>query len=356
MTFHLPINPVSFGQVSINLLKELYKRGATPPVFAKGDINLSAFDHLDDNFKKWLSERLSYALSVHDRSQDTLYLWHISGLFESLSRENLAFTFHETNQLTAVEHNILRQQKKVLVSSNYTKKVFEEAGLNNVVYCPLGFDSDSFKKLPRDFKNDDKIVFGLRGKLEKRKHTLKILSAWSKKYGGNEKYRLDCSIQNNFMPVEQQEAWIAQALGGSIPWNINFLPFQAQNSYFNMVLNAVDIDLTGMSGCEGFNLPLFQSLCIGKQAVVLNAHVHKDFCDEKNSVLVDPSGMIDADDGVFFRKGDKFNQGAWFDFKEDDLIAAMETAEKSAKETNTEGMKLAERFTYKNTLDIIASL
>lgn len=350
--FQLPLNTVSFGQVSVNLLKGLFNKGVSPCVFTRGNVDLSAYT-LPEPFIKWLQGCIDSALDKHNRSNSTVNLWHIHGLMESLSKENDAFTFHETNQLTPTEVNILSQQRKVFVSSNYTKQVFEAAGLNNVVYCPLGFDKDSFKKLDKNFHMDDIITFGICGKLEKRKHTLKVLSAWAKKYGGNAKYRLNCHIQNPHMQVEAQEAMINSAFNGRRPWNINFLGYQVKNEVFNDALNAIDINLTGMSGCEGFNLPLFQSLCIGKQAVVLNAHVHKDYCKNNNSFLVPTQGIIDAHDSIFFAKGQKFNQGTWFDFDEDTFIAAMELSEKKAKEVNLEGIKLSEEFTYKKTLEIL---
>ena len=266
-------------------------------------------------------------------------------------------TFHETNELTPEEVNILKEQDKVFVTSNYTKSVFESHGLSNVIYCPLGFDASHFRKIDlSDEKDEGVIVFGLRGKLEKRKHTLKILSAWVKAFGANPKYRIDCSIYNPHIPQDIQQQMIYSAFPhGEMPFNVNMLPSVQENSKYNLCLNAADIDLTGMSGCEGFNLPLFQSLCLGKHAVVLNAHVHKDFCNAANSILVEPNGVLDADDGFFFKKGQPFNQGTWFDFDEDSLIEAMRVAVErfEANNNNEVGERLKDEFTYQRTVDTI---
>ena len=71
--------------------------------------------------------------------------------------------------------------------------------------------------------------------------------------------------------------------------------------------------------------------------------------------MVEPSGEVDCYDSVFFKKGSTFNQGTFYDWKEEDVINAMEQAEKKAGQINTEGQKLADKLTYKNTVDVILS-
>ena len=76
---------------------------------------------------------------------------------------------------------------------------------------------------------------------------------------------------------------------------------------------SIDIDLTGLSGGEGWNLPAFNCTALGKWSVVLNASAHKDWATESNSILVEPSGQIPVDDGLFFKTGLPINQGKFFD-------------------------------------------
>jgi len=49
---HVPINKLSFGQVSINILKEVHKRGLQPFIFTIGQDDFGAFK-LSDDFKSW---------------------------------------------------------------------------------------------------------------------------------------------------------------------------------------------------------------------------------------------------------------------------------------------------------------
>lgn len=348
----LPINNLSFGNVSYLILKELHKRNYPICLFPYGGkVDLNSYS-MSTDFVEWIKYNLENSQIFFNSENSSLELWHVCGSQEGIGKKQNLITFHETDSLTKTEINLLKQKDNVFVTSNYTKSVFENHGVQNVKYFQPSIDYDTYRRLERDFNITDRICFGLRGKLEKRKHTSKILKAWVKRFGGNLKYRLDCSIFNPFLPAKDQSMFILSELGGKIPGNVNILPFQDLNETFNITLNAVDIDLTGMSGCEGFNFPLFQSLIIGKQAVVLNAHVHKDYCNKNNSFLVEPkSNMIPANDGIFFKNGEKFNQGNWFDFDDDEFISQCEKASLKAKERNLEGEKLKEIFTPKNMID-----
>ena len=356
LNLNVPVNPVSFGQVGFNLLKQAYKLGEEVTLFPIHQIDPSAFK-VDAGFSEWVQSSIGRVEENFNRENPTLKLWHINGLFDSVGSNPYAFTFHETDRLTKQEITILRSLKGVFVSSRYTKKVFEDHGIENVIYCPLGFDTNHFHEedVPVD---EGVVVFGLRGKLEKRKHTVKVLLAWAKEFGGDPAYRLDCSIFNQFLDPAHQNQIVGQAFadaGMEAPWNMNFLPMQPRNEDYNLTLNASHIDLTGMSGCEGFNLPFFQSLCLGKHAVALDAHVHKDFADKENSSLVNPSGMIDVYDGIFFQQGAPFNQGQIFDWKDEDFISACHDAIQRYKEepVNFKGQKLKYEFSYKRTWGII---
>jgi hypothetical protein len=113
--------------------------------------------------------------------------------------------------------------------------------------------------------------------------------------------------------------------------------------------------LTGLSGGEGWNLPAFNATCLGKWSIVLNATSHKDWANENNSILVEPTGEIECHDQVFFQKGSDFNQGVFYDWEEDAIFNAMENAEKKVGQINAEGQKLAANLTYSNTTDKILS-
>jgi len=348
-----PINSLSFGNCSYNILREFFKKGLKPNLFLIGDkADVSSFDKIEKDFVDWIQMCAAKAQVKHSRELPGFKLWHINGSLTSFCNSQSLFTFYELDSPTKAELNVLNNQKNIFVSSSYTKKVFEDFSVKNVTHCPLGFDSIHFNKTNRKY-NDDQITFGLVGKLEKRKQHHKVLSAWVKKYGDNPKYVLNCAIQNPFLSSEQQSGALVNILKKKY-FNVNFLGFMPTNSAYNDYLNSNDI-IIGMSAGEGWGLPEFQSLCLGKHGVILNAHAYKDWANSENAVLVDPSGKIDAYDGVFFNEGSPFNQGKYFDWDEDAFISACEEAEKRLEKNpiNKEGEKLAEKFTWQKTAEII---
>ena len=102
-------------------------------------------------------------------------------------------------------------------------------------------------------------------------------------------------------------ALIANALNGRPVGNVNFLPHLPKNSEVNEFINSIDIDLSGMSGAEGWNLPSFNATCLGKWSLV----------------------------------------------NDSDFLAALEIAESRAKTPNTEGEGMRDKFTYSKTIDSI---
>jgi hypothetical protein len=223
-------------------------------------------------------------------------------------------------------------------------------------------EKERYQNLLNDYTNKDyipdKIVFGLFGKLEiTRKRTLKTLSMWAKKYGNNPKYVLHAAIANPHMKPEDQSRLILNALEGKKYWNITFLPMVQSNAEYNDIINSVNIVLA-LSGGEAFGLPEFHAVGLGKHCVGLNAHAYKDYMNDSNSVLINPSSKIPCYDGIFFHEGQPFNQGNFYDWDEDEAIAAMEQAEQryAINPVNIAGQEL-KKWTYEDTIkEIVENL
>lgn len=351
----VPVNKLSFGNCSINILFELFKMKRDPTIFlVGGQADFSTFSNsIPNGFLDWFKSCYSGAQSRHLRENPTFKLWHLNGSLNSFSDDQYLFSFYELDSPTPSELNIVKNQKHVFFSSNLAVDSFTKRGCSNVSYCPLGLDSNSFFK-KHSKKETDKIVFGLAGKLEKRKQHNKVIKNWAKKYGNNPKYLLNCAISNPFLSREQYEGSINSILDGQKYFNINFLNFMENNFVYNDYLNYNDI-MIGMSSAEGWGLPEFQSVALGKHAVILNAHSYSEWANEDNSILVNPSGKIPCYDGVFFNEGQEFNQGSYFDWNDEEFISACEKAEQRFNDSNNNyaGEKLAKKFTWEKTTKAI---
>jgi len=352
LALDLAINNLSFGQVSVAILREFYCRGAYPNVFPlAGQVDISTQKN-DEGFNKWLGHVANKSQTEHNREKTSLKLWHINGSLQSYSNtDSRLITFHETDSLTPTEINVLKNQDKVYVTSNFTKDVFNSFGISSE-YLPLGFDSHNFSILEKRPTLDGVIQFGIGGKLEVRKGHLKTLGLWAKRYGNNKDYRLNVAVHNPFLKPEHSQALINQALEGKSYWNINFLPYMATNAEYNQFLQANDIYLA-LSGGEGRGLPEFHSVALGTHIVALRAHAYLDYLNDDNAVFVTPNSKRPAIDGIFFHANTPFNVGNFFDFGESDFHVACEDAIVRAKKgRNIHGLEL-QKITYSNTVDIL---
>jgi hypothetical protein len=63
--------------------------------------------------------------------------------------------------------------------------------------------------------------------------------------------------------------------------------------------------------------------------------------------------LKDCYDGVFFNKGQAFNQGQFFDITDQEMENAILKSVSYAKTPNLEGLKLQKQFTYEKTVETI---
>lgn len=356
--FDAPFNSLSFGNVSFNLLKEMYKKNLHPIIFPHGDkVNFEAFGPLSKDFISWFENCVKNRYSSISRDVPTLKLWHLNGSERKLSDRQFLLTFHETTCVTREESTIVGLQDHTFLSSKFSQQIFDLHRVKgSYSVANIGFDSDSFFETGKKYFDNSEIVhFVLMGKFEKRKHTKKIIQLWIKKFGNNQKYRLTCCVTNPFLNQDQMNSVLMDCLApfGGKPFNVNFVPYLKTNAEVNDLVNSAHVDLTGLSGGEGWNLPAFNATCLGKWSVVLNATAHCDWANESNSVIVNPDGQEPVHDGVFFVDGAPFNQGSFFTFNEDEAVAAMELAAKKSFSKNSNGIRLKEKFSYRNTLETI---
>lgn len=348
-------NSLSFGNVSYNIARELYKKDVKTSIFPIGNnFDFSAFSNIEKDFKDWIEDSTNRRLTSIKKDTPCLSIWHLNESEQTIGRNSFLYSFYELDNPTLTEKNLCEIHEKTIFSSAHAKKCFNNVGADNVENVPLGFDTDFFETKKTYMPN--KIHFGLIGKWEKRKNTEKIIKAWAKKYGNNPDYQLTCCVINPFFDNNQMNSIIGNALNQKMYGNINFLPRLKTNQEINELMNSIDIDLSGLSGAEGWNLPSFNSSCLGKWSIVMNHTSHKDWANKSNSILIEPSSQKSAEDGVFFNKNSAFNQGQINTISEEEIISAFELSESYKGKYNTEGSNLKDKFSYENTVTSILNL
>jgi hypothetical protein len=359
INIQMPINSLSFGNVSFGILNELKNREFNDfLLFDIGNPDLVAFDKIreDQVFIEWVNSKRRDILQKFSKNDEGLKLWHISSSESSISKNQSLFTFHELDSITDVEKNILNNQKVVFVTSKYTKNVFIDGGVKvPVVVVPLGFDSLHFKNTNKLYHPKEVTHWSIFGKFEHRKRHEKTIRAWIKKFGGNYAHVLNLNIYNTFLKPEHNNAILAQIFENKPkPFNVNILPFSTTLSELNEVYNNTDI-VIDMSGAEGFSLPSFTCVCLGKHAIVHNNTGIKEWANSENAVLIEPDSKINSKDGMFFSGEGMFNIGNIHDYNEDEFIHGLDTVFNNFqnKRVNEKGKELINQFSWKNCVDII---
>ncbi len=355
-TLNLPLNNVSFGQVSLALCRDIFERGLMPSIFPIGGVDISS-QQISPEFGAWLQDCINKSTTEHKRSIPCFRLWHLDGSLFSVSDKTILMSFLESDAPTQAEINCVRNQAKTIFTNRYSTSLFTDLGCKNVITVPLGFDKDNFI-IPDQNAHvlQDRITFNLVGKLENRKRHVQCIKAWIAAFGDNSDYALNCAVWNPFLKQEIQNQILSQAVGRAYK-NVQFLPFMPTNAQYARFLASGDIVLA-MSASEGWGLPEFHSVAMGKHAVVLDAHAFKDWANVENSCLVSPCGKSEIYDGIHFFKNPSpqaFNQGRVFDWNDKDFVDGCEKAIERVKKdrVNHEGLKLQEKFTYKKTVDKI---
>lgn len=354
LNLEVPINGLSFGQVGFGVLHELFERKYLPNIFPLGNVDLGAFD-FNQSFVDWLKFCINKSKSAYSRKYTTIKLWHIFDSERRLSDRQVLWTAHETDMFTSVEKNIMSNTDVVLFTSSYAKDTAEKNGLKNVDVCPNFFDYKHFGKDVGAKKVSDCINFSLIGKFERRKHTDRILKLWSDNFGNDPRYRLNCLISNPFFKDDQWVNIINSIFPNGVPWNINLIPRQEKNTSVAAIMQASDIDLSGLSGAEGFNLPCFNMLALNKICVVLDAHSHKDFIEDQKVFKVRPSEKLPIYDGMFFVQGNIANQGNMFSFADNEALEAIHNAINSFINGEVFKSDVAVKFSVSNTVDKLLS-
>lgn len=351
-----PINDLSLGNVTLNIARELIRRNELEAFFLPQGVDqahFAAYDRLSEEVRSELIRLGLEAKTNIKRDSNAVKIWHINGSERRLAAKQNLFTFYECSEPTETEKNLIQLQDRVILTSNESIDNFVNAGIprNHFRFVPLGFDED-FCHLPFP-KPETKIHFGLIGKFEKRKNTEEIISAWLDLYGNNPDYQLTCLINNPFFPENTYKAIIQKVLRGQNWNNVNILPRLETNSQVNQLINAIDVDLSGANGNEGWNLPSFNAACLGKVCLVGYAGAHKDWAKGDNVVTIKPDGVRPCYDDVFFKEGGPFNQGDFHNFSPDTIKNGIQNAAEVflSKEKWEERKDLQEEFSYKNTVD-----
>lgn len=363
----MPIDSSPEGGVSVLILKTIYEQEKKNIkhrnifLFPIGTVDLSSSASLetpvtpDFHFNTWCMHQIINGRENYDREIKSFKISHFANAATSVSKRTNLLSFYGLDSPTASELNTVRQMRTFL-PSEHSCEAFKKAG-EKVEHFKLAFDSFRFKPNEEE-RRHERIVFSLSGEFQEKRHHAKTIRAWIKKYGDNPKYSLQCCIYNPLFSEEQNIKIFNSILQNKQkPFNVDFYYLSNHNHELNEFLNNSDI-VIGVSGCEPFSFLEFNSVAIGKHAILLRAHSYKDWATDEMVTWVEPTGKSPTYDNVFFRKGEPFDQGYIYEFDEEAFLTACDSAisKTENRRTNACGLSLQKSFSKELLVDRITNI
>jgi glycosyltransferase involved in cell wall biosynthesis len=312
LNFSCPINSLSYGLVSSNLLLEMDKAGEDISLFPINEQTIEAEPRYHSTIKKGMARAQSF-----DVKSPALRLFHQFSLFPRFSSTFQAgFPIFELNKFTSLELTHLRSCDAVFVPSKWAKDVCDQYNIPNVDVVPLGVDQSIFKSLT--VPAPKKTIFFNCGKFEIRKGHDVLPDIFSKAFTKQDNVELWLMPTNPFIQEKDRHAWENLYFNSPLGDKIKILPRVETQAQMAHLMNQVTCGIYP-SRAEGWNLSVLELMACGKPSIVTNYSAHTEFCNKDNSYLIEIDSLEDAIDGQFFKSGGPVNQGQWASLKENQI-------------------------------------
>ena len=350
-----PFNMRSYGVVSFNVLQQLLKDGVDVTSFGIGGFEIQSKEQNDALNATYYAKRVDY-----DFHSPCLKIFHQNQMAEMIGKgPHYGYTFFETDPLNAQEIHHLSSLDGVFVASKWAEGIVTAAkevhgqvvnvgaGVDRSIFHEgVNIDKDTLGQIPALANLSSKTVFLSVGKWEVRKGHDVLVEAFNDAFTPKDNACLMMAAYNPFIGKENDE-WAKTYLNSANGKNIIILPFVPNQGYLAGIMSLADAGVFP-SRAEGFNLPALEMLSMGKYVIATNYSAHTEFLTPENSRLIPMDELEPANDGKWFH-GDA-NWGLWDHKQHASLIHWMRDVhslkQSGRLETNLEGIKTAERFSW----------
>ena len=337
----------SYGLVTLNLMKSLMDLGV--------NVATHGISHNEDygSYNTYV-RKSALSSKLFDAEAPCLSVRHQFDMAQSIGcGTRIGYTFFEVNKLTPLETNHLRSLDKLIVPSMWAADICIRAGIHNTEVCPAGYDETIFKPVKY---MPPSCVFLSVGKWEVRKQQDAIVMAFNKAFGPKDNVKLWMSCNNKFIKdyVDQKKIKYKEYLGDKL----TIIDYIKEHSDLARLMQQ-SYCFVAPSLAEGWNLPLLEAMACGKFNIATNYSAHTQFCNDESSILIEPTGLVDARDDMWFKEGNETNNGQWCSYSEDDLISSMQLIYKKYKDgivLNEDAAENAKRFTWTKSAEKMRSI
>ncbi len=340
-----PINNLSYGLASLNIVKHLSKQRKIS-LFPIGGVQL------ENKGDGPLIQELVNNQDEVNPDATSLRIYHQFDLVTRIGHgHHIGWPIFELNEFTKREVINLKSCDELIVCSKWAAEVLSESLELSSNVVPLGVDRSIFHEYQSSW--DSPYTFICVGKIEYRKghDLLPHLFAKALPKGGD--WQLRMLWGNPFLRSEEKHHWESyyKSILGD---NVSFSDRVATQQDVANEMRAADAGIS-ISRAEGWDLPLLELMSCGKPVIATDYSAHAEFCSSANSLLVDITELETANDGKWFH-----GQGEWAKLghdQQDQIISHINTLYKGGKGViNEEGIETAKKFSWENTVNKLLSI
>ena len=343
-----PINELGYGIAGKNIAKALHEYGYDVSLFVIGQPNFSSQEEAD-----YFSGMLK-AAKFFDNKAPCLKVWHEFSMAERVGNGRfIGFPFFELDKFDDVRVHNLSSCDDIIVASQWAKEIVEkEVEGSKVHIAHLGVDRNIFKNIDNatGCPPSEKLIFFNCGKWEKRKGHDIILPLFQYAFPEESNVELWMMCENPFLSPENSRAWVSSY--SSDP-RVRLIPRVRTQKELAGIMSNVHCGLFP-SRAEGWNLEIPELMSMGKHIIATNYSAHKEYCNSKNSILIDIKKKEPAVDNIWFH-----GEGEWASLEgtEELIVDSMKSIYNrfvnGKFEINAEGIKTAEEFSWTKTATMI---
>jgi len=336
-----------YGITGYNIWKKIYEKDNTTALFPIGSGN-AEINWKQDDINHSINNRLNSITNV-----SCFKLWYLEDFF--LNTHNASkyggMSFFEIDKLTDIQKKSLSILDTVFVASNWAKQVLIENGIKkDIIVAPLGVDTSIFNsKLPED-KDYNKYIFINIGKWEIRKGHDVLVDIFNDAFTEKDNVELWMLNTNHFLNEEQTKYWYLKYKNSKLSEKIKFFPKLPTQDLLAKVMAFADCGIYPSRG-EGWNNEAIETMAMNKPLIITNYSAHTEYCNAKNSFLIDIDDKEKAQDNIFF---DGFGRWANIgDKQKEQTIEHMRYVYDNNIRENLSGLETAKFYSWENTANII---
>lgn len=304
LNLNAPINTLSYGLTSFNILRELSKLNVNVDLWpiGKTEVDSQAYP---GGFQL-VQNAANKARYFYNPNAACLRIFHQFSMAERIGKgKSIGFPIFELDTFNEIEKRHLSSLDEIFVTCDWAKQVVENNGID--VPCSvvsLGYDPDIFKPCENRVVRQHSFTFGNVGKYEKRKGHDELVEIFNMAFEPSDDVLLLIACDNPF-PNSGVDEFKKRAKMTKMGEKIRFIPrlqSQLELADFYSICDCMVFP----SRAEGWNLPLLECLAMDKACIATYYSAHTEFCVESECRLVKIDELETANDGIWFH-----GQGRW---------------------------------------------